>query len=105
MNLLRKHFKLISWISLGLVLTITGLSFYELRKIKFDYDFESFFPVDDPGLDTYLDFRKTFEYDNEFVLIAVENKKGVFQKDFLEKLDILSDSLRNVRDITNVTSP
>jgi hypothetical protein len=87
------------------VLTITGLSFYELRKIKFDYDFESFFPVNDPDLDVYLGFRKTFEYDNEFVLIAIENNKGVFQKDFLEKLDVLSDSLRNVRDITGVTSP
>lgn len=105
MNFLRKHFKLISWISLGLVLTITGLSLYELRKIKFDYDFESFFPVDDPDLDVYLKFRKTFEYDNEFVLLAIENKKGVFQKDFLEKLETLSDSLRNVPDITSVNSP
>jgi predicted RND superfamily exporter protein len=105
MNFLRKHFKIISWISLGLVVLITGLSIYELRKIKFNYDFESFFPVDDPDLDVYLDFRKTFEYDNEFVLIAIENKKGVFQKDFLEKIETLSDSLRNIPDITAVTSP
>lgn len=105
MNFLRKHFKIISYISLSLVIIITSLSVYELRKIKFNYDFESFFPVNDPDLDVYLKFRKTFEYDNEFVLIAIENKKGVFQKDFLEKIETLSDSLKHVPDITNVTSP
>ncbi|CAN5325533.1 MMPL family transporter [soil metagenome] len=105
MNFLRKHFKLISWISLGIVLCITGISVNELRKIKFNYDFENFFPVNDPDLDTYLKFRKTFEYDNEFVLIAIENKKGVFQKDFLEKLESFTDSLKNIPDIASVTSP
>jgi predicted RND superfamily exporter protein len=90
---------------LGLVTFITAISLLELRKIRFDYDFESFFPVDDPDLDVYLKFRKTFEYDNEFILIAIENKKGIFQKDFLEKIETLSDSLKNVTDITSVTSP
>ena len=87
------------------MLLITAFSIYELRKIKFNYDFENFFPVNDPDLDVYLDFRKTFEYDNEFVLIAVENKKGVFQKSFLEKIELLSDSLKLVPDIISVTSP
>jgi predicted RND superfamily exporter protein len=105
MNFLRKHFKIISYFSLALVIIITSFSVYELRKIKFNYDFESFFPVNDPDLDVYLKFRKTFEYDNEFVLIAVENKKGVFQKDFLEKIEALSDSLKHIPDITNVISP
>jgi predicted RND superfamily exporter protein len=104
-NFLRKHFKIISYISLALVIIITALSLLELRKIKFNYDFESFFPVNDPDLDVYLKFRKTFEYDNEFVLIAIENKKGIFQKDFLEKIETLSDSLKHLPDITSVTSP
>lgn len=105
MDFVRKHFKVLSYLSLGLVLLITAFSIYELRKIKFNYDFENFFPVNDPDLDVYLDFRKTFEYDNEFVLIAVENKKGVFQKSFLEKIELLSDSLKLVPDIISVTSP
>jgi len=105
MNFVRKHFKVLSNLSLGLVLLITAFSIYELRKIKFNYDFENFFPVNDPDLDVYLDFRNTFEYDNEFVLIAVENKKGVFQKSFLEKIELLSDSLKLVPDIISVTSP
>jgi uncharacterized protein len=105
MNFVRKHFKVLSYLSLGLVLLITAFSIYELRKIKFNYDFEKFFPVNDPDLDVYLDFRKTFEYDNEFVLIAIENKKGVFQKSFLEKIELLSDSLKLVPDIISVTSP
>ena len=105
MNFLRKHFRLVSFIMLGLVILITAISLLELKKIRFDYDFESFFPVDDPDLDTYKNFRQTFEYDNEFILIGIENKKGIFQQDFLEKIETLSDSLKKTVDITSVTSP
>lgn len=105
MNFLRKHFRAISIAGLAFVILITGLSVYELRKIRFNYDFESFFPVNDPELDVYLQFRKTFEYDNEFVLLALVNKEGIFQQDFLVKVRSLTDSLRNVPDITGVRSP
>ncbi len=77
MNFFRRNFKRISYTALAFVAIITVLSFYELRNIKFDYDFESFFPQDDPDLDKYIDFRNTFEYDNEFILLAIENKEKV----------------------------
>lgn len=106
MNFIRRHFRLLSYLSLALVTVITLLSFFEIKKhIRFDYDFESFFPIDDPDLDVYLKFRKTFEYDNEFILLGIENKKGIFQQDFLEKIETLSDSLKHVKDITSVASP
>lgn len=105
MDFIRKHFKVISWATLVFVLLVTGLSLNAARKLKFDYDFESFFPSGDPDLETYKEFRKTFEYDNEFVLIAFENKKGIFQQDFLSKVQWFSDSLRNVRNVTSVISP
>ncbi|MBI3510198.1 MAG: MMPL family transporter [Bacteroidetes bacterium] len=105
MEFIRKHFRLVSWIAMVLVTGITVLSIYELRKTRFDYEFESFFPVDDPDIDVYHDFRKTFGYDNEFVLLALENKKGIFNEDFLERVQTLTDSLRNCKDITSVQSP
>ena len=86
MEFIRKHFKRLSYVALSFVLLVTVLSFYELRNIKFDYDFESFFPTNDPDLDKYIDFRNTFEYDNEFILLAIENKKGIFREDFLNKI-------------------
>lgn len=105
MNFIRKHFRILSYIALALVTGITTLSVLELKKIRFDYDFESFFPVNDPDLDIYLGFRETFEYDNEFVLLAVENKKGIFDQPFLEKVQALTDSLEKIPDVTSVTSP
>lgn len=105
MEFIRKHFRTLAFSALGLVLVVTCLSIYELRKIRFDYDFESFFPQNDPDLGTYIDFRKTFEYDNEFVLLAIVNEKGNFQESFLRKISDLTDSLKNLKDVTFVTSP
>jgi len=105
MNFIRKHFKILSWSALVFVGIVTAVSLSGARKLKFDYDFESFFPTGDPDLEIYQQFRKTFEYDNEFVLIAFENKEGIFRQDFLEKVQWFSDSLRNVRHITSVASP
>lgn len=105
MEFIRKHFKRLSYAALSFVLLVTVLSFYELRNIKFDYDFESFFPTNDPDLDKYIDFRNTFEYDNEFILLAIENNKGIFREDFLNKIASLSDTLKNINDVSYLTSP
>lgn len=105
MNFFRRNFKRISYTALAFVAVITVLSFYELRNIKFDYDFESFFPQDDPDLDKYIDFRNTFEYDNEFILLAIENKKGIFRDEFLDRISVLTDSIKNIPDVSYVQSP
>lgn len=105
MEFIRKHFRKLAFTALGIVVLVTALSIYELRKISFDYDFESFFPLDDPDLPTYQAFRDTFEYDNEFVLLALHNEKGNFQPDFLNRVAVLTDSLKNIKDVVSVTSP
>lgn len=105
MDFIRRNFKKISYTALTLVGIVTALSFYELKHIKFDYDFESFFPQDDPDLDKYIDFRNTFEYDNEFILLAIENRAGIFDDDFLNRIDVLTDSIKNIPDVSYVQSP
>jgi uncharacterized protein len=105
LDFVRKHFRLLSIAALAFVVLTTVFSGFALRKISFDYDFESFFPTDDPDLDVYLKFRETFEYDNEYVLLALENKSGVFDSVFLDKVSDFSDSLRELPDITRITSP
>ena len=54
-------------------------------KLTFDYDFEHFFPQNNPDLDYFLKFRKTYENDNDYVLIAIGDKKGIFNQNFLTK--------------------
>jgi uncharacterized protein len=53
----------------------------------------------------YNKYRKTFEYDNEFVLVAIENEQGIFRKDFLSKINDLTNDLSKLEDLKQVTSP
>jgi predicted RND superfamily exporter protein len=87
------------------VLVFSLFCVYKLQNIKFDYDFEAFFPNEDHELEVYNNYRKTFEYDNEFALVAVENNKGIFKKDFLLKVDSLTRQLSRLRYVQRVTSP
>lgn len=100
-----KNYKLISRLLLLLIAVITISALWLCRSIKFDYNFESFFPKGDDDLEFYLDYRQQFEYDNEFALIGIENSSGIFDRTFLEKVERFSDSLRHVPDIVRVLSP
>lgn len=90
---------------IAFVIIFSVFSGSRLTKINFNYDFEDFFPNEDNELELYNQFRKTFEYDNEFVLIALENKSGIFKKDFLQKVDDLTKNLLALEDVRNVSSP
>lgn len=78
---------------------------FSLRNIKFDYDFEAFFPNEDKELELYNNYRQTFGYDNEFVLIALESKKGIFRKEFLEKVDQFTKEIAQIENVVKVNSP
>ncbi len=93
-NIKERSFK--KYASLGLVVFIlcTVLFAIQIGKIKFDYDFEKFFPADDPEADYFFKHRKKFNSDNDFVLIAIENKKGVFDINFLKKIDSFTKEIQ-----------
>jgi hypothetical protein len=80
-------------------------SVFYCSRLRFDYDFESFFPDDDPALPFFQEHRRTFGYDNEFILIALENPKGIFDKPFLEKVHAVSSDLKQLRFVDEVASP
>ncbi len=103
-----KSFSLWSKVLAVVLLSVTIFLGFEIRNLQFDYDFEKFFPAEDKDADFFYQHRAQFEYDNNFVLLGVENKKGVFQPDFLLALDSLTKTLENglpyvdaVRSITN----
>ena len=89
-------------IAIGL---ITLVAAWNLKDVRFDYNFERFFPVDDPELEFLLEFRDKFEPDNDFTLIAIENNKGVFQQDFLIQVDSLCKVLDKLPLVEKVTGP
>jgi predicted RND superfamily exporter protein len=90
---------------LALVLVFTCFCLYRLQFLKFNYDFEAFFPNENNELELYNNYRKTFEHDNEFVLVALENRSGIFKKPFLLRVDSLTKALSEINNIQKVTSP
>ena len=73
------------WISIALFVVMSAISAVYVFQIKFSFDFEQFFPQGDPDLEFFREFIEEFETDDNFLLVAVENKEGVFQEDFLKK--------------------
>ncbi len=97
--------KSLAKLTLLIILIISILATISSFRISFDYDFEKFFPLGDQDLDFYLEYRQQFENDNDFLLLGFENKQGVFQENFLLKIDSLSNFLRSLSQVDQVLSP
>lgn len=93
------------WFVLFIFTLLACGAVYFASRLRFDYDFEKFFPDNDPALPFFHEHRNTFGFDNEFILVAVENKSGIFKKDFLEKIDRVTQELRMLRYVEQVVSP
>ena len=65
---------------------------------------EKFFPANDDETDFFFEHRAKFLSDNDFLLIALENEEGVFQKEFLKNVDAYSERLSKIKDVNYVSS-
>ncbi|MFD2036853.1 RND family transporter [Belliella marina] len=70
----------------------------------FDYDFEQFFPQEDEELTFYQGFREKFENDNDYLLIALGRKEGIFDIGFLEKALQVQHKLDSLEFVESVLS-
>jgi predicted RND superfamily exporter protein len=87
----------------GVLLSIFILVFPPIPS--FDYDFEQFFPQDDPDLAFYQQFEKDFESDNDYLLIALQNENGnLITKPFLEKCDLIKDGISQLSGVDTLIS-
>lgn len=84
---------------------LTALAGWRATELGFNYDFESFFPEDQPETAFYLQFRDAFTTDNDFILVGLEHEDGVFDGPFLQAVQALSQSLDTVPGVTDVVSP
>ena len=65
-----------------------------LRNIGFNYDFDSFFSSGDEDYERYVGFRETFQNDNDYVLVGVENKgNSIFDSTFIKRALLLQQDL------------
>ena len=89
---------------LGFYGLLTLVSLFLLTRLKFTFDFEQFFPQGDPDFEFFKNYIKDFESDDNFLLIAVERKEGVFEKKFLEKFHDFTLKAGELPHVTSSTS-
>src|SRR5690554_3123778 len=90
------------------VAAIVGLTILfglTLPDTKFDYDFDKFFKPDDEVTEYFKNHRQDFGTDNDFILIAIVNKSGVFDPAFLSQVDSLTREVKILPYVKNVISP
>lgn len=75
-----------------------------LPFVRFDYDFEKFFPSNDEETRFYFKHREVYQSDNDFLLIAIQRDKGVFNKGFLDRVDQLKKEIEGYKYVTFVRS-
>ncbi len=88
-----------------LVIVFTGIAGYQITTLEFDYEFEHFFPSEDTSLDFYLEYNEKFATDVDFVLLALKNDGGIFDKEFLLKAKSLREELLTVDEVKRIISP
>jgi uncharacterized protein len=86
---------------LGFYAIMTISCIFLITRLKFTFDFEQFFPIGDPDWEFFKEFTKDFENDDNFLLIAIDRKEGVFDSVFLAKVH---DFTIKAADVTHVTS-
>lgn len=97
--------KKLAVVSIVLLFAATVFFGWQASKLQFDYNFEHFFPAGDEDLEYFLEFRKKYENDNDYLLIAIENSNGVFNTKFLKKVDSLTNQLKILNYVDDVFSP
>jgi predicted RND superfamily exporter protein len=90
---------------LAAIAVLTLVSIWNIRNLKFDYEFENFFPTDDPMLDFYQEFKSKFYTDVDFVLMAIKNEKGIFDQSFLLKAREMKERLEQIDEVDKIISP
>ena len=87
------------------IAVLTVLAGWRASQIGFNYDFEAFFPEDQPETAFYLQFREAFSTDNDFILVGLKGENGVFDRDFLQATRDLASALDTVEGVTGVIDP
>jgi len=95
------------WASIGVFILLAVLSSFYIFQLKFAFDFEQFFPEGDEDLEFFRDFIAEFETDDNFLIVAVANKEGAFQEEYLKafhKLTLQTRKLPYVLQSTSLTT-
>ncbi|GMQ29503.1 efflux RND transporter permease subunit [Algoriphagus confluentis] len=94
-----------AFVSLTFGLLITLLLLIFRAEPKFDYDFEQFFPQDDPDLEFYRTHKSVFGGDNDYLLIALTNGNQPWQDStFLTKAFTAQSQIQDLEKVDTLIS-
>lgn len=94
-----------SLLVLAVIGILTALSIFFASRLRFDYNFDNFFPKGDPDLAYYFSYRDKFGNDNDYLLIGLDNGTSIFDQDFLTKVDSMTKFMQRQRHVESVLSP
>ncbi|GAB5523813.1 MAG: MMPL family transporter [Roseivirga sp.] len=83
---------------------ITALLGTQLRYLKFNYDFNTFFPSGDEDLAYYEEITAEFGMYDDFLYLAVFDE-DIYSSAFLERINKLTEQLASWPEIDEVLSP
>lgn len=94
-----------SLLVLTAIAILTALSVFYASRLRFDYNFDNFFPKGDPDLAYYFSYRDKFGNDNDYLLIGLDNAGSLVDQAFLQKVDTLTRFMQQQPHVESVLSP
>ncbi len=81
------------WITLVVMVAVFAVG---ARRVETDFNIESLFPRDNPGLIGYREFIETFDRDDDVVTVILQSKEGVLTPSFLEGYDRIAKAVASL---------
>lgn len=91
-------------IIIALYIVLIPIALYFAKNIKFEFDFEQFFPLNDPALTVFRDFVDDFETDDNFLIVSPEPHTGGIDSAYISQVHQFTLACRKLPYIKQVSS-
>ena len=91
-------------IILATTVLLLGFSIFYIPQMRAVYDFESFFPKNDPIFDDFKKYKSHFNSDENVLMIAVSNTASIFDTVFLQKIKNTTLALGELTQVSKAES-
>lgn len=83
----------------------TGVQAYFATQLQFNYDIEQLFPKNDPALQFHREIEEKFAFHQDYLILGTTSQSGIFEGDFLVRLDRLVEVLKQHPLVKEINAP
>ncbi|WP_242117374.1 efflux RND transporter permease subunit [Aestuariivivens sediminicola] len=87
-----------------LLLSLTALAGLKISSIRINTDFSQFLPDNDPEYSFYKKLRTQLKNDESILIIGIDNAPTIYDKHFINKVQVFKDSLESIKGILQIGS-